>query len=158
MLNNYAYIDTQNVNLAVRECGWKLDWKKFYVYLREKYKAKKAYLFMGYLYKHRKLYKKMKIMGYTLMFKEISRISDEIKGNVDAELVLQCATDIQEYNKAIIVTNDGDFACLAKFLYGKNKLQCVLSPNIKKCSVLLKKAAKEKIACLSEFKTRLELK
>ena len=36
-LNNYAFIDGQNLYLAIQELGWKLDYKKFRVYLREKY-------------------------------------------------------------------------------------------------------------------------
>jgi len=40
--NNYAFIDSQNLNLGVqRDLGWKLDYKKFRVYLREKLEYKK---------------------------------------------------------------------------------------------------------------------
>jgi len=35
-LMNFAFIDSQNVNLGIKELGWKLDWKKFRVYLKEK--------------------------------------------------------------------------------------------------------------------------
>ena len=33
----YAFIDSQNVNLAIQAQGWKLDFGKFRIYLREKY-------------------------------------------------------------------------------------------------------------------------
>ena len=36
--NNYAFIDGQNFNLSIQHLGWKIDWKKFRVYLKEKYK------------------------------------------------------------------------------------------------------------------------
>jgi hypothetical protein len=36
-LNNYAFIDSQNLNLGIREAGWFLDFRKFRVYLKEKY-------------------------------------------------------------------------------------------------------------------------
>lgn len=158
MNGNYAYIDAQNVNLAIQECGWRLDWRKFYHYLKEKYKAKKIYFFVGYIRKNENLYKKIKSIGYTLVFKEVSTVSSEIKGNVDAELVLQCAVDIANYDNAIIVSNDGDFSCLVKYLYGKNKLKCVLSPNIYKCSSLLKKSSKGKMRCLNVLKDKLKMK
>lgn len=32
-LNNYAFIDSQNLNLGVKSQGWKLDWRKFRQYL-----------------------------------------------------------------------------------------------------------------------------
>lgn len=45
----YAFIDSQNLNLGVRSQGWKLDWRKFRQYLRNKYNVGKAYLFIGQL-------------------------------------------------------------------------------------------------------------
>lgn len=38
---NFAFIDSQNLNLGVQELGWKIDYKKFNVYLREKYNVEK---------------------------------------------------------------------------------------------------------------------
>lgn len=35
--NNYAFIDSQNLNLGIQKLGWKLDYRKFRVYLAEKY-------------------------------------------------------------------------------------------------------------------------
>jgi len=40
-LNNYAFIDSQNLNLGIQKLGWKLDYRKFRVYLAEKYGAKR---------------------------------------------------------------------------------------------------------------------
>jgi len=34
---NYAFIDSQNVNLSIREQWWKLDWKKLIVPNEKKY-------------------------------------------------------------------------------------------------------------------------
>ena len=33
--NNYAFIDSQNLNLGIQKLGWKLDYQKFRVYLTE---------------------------------------------------------------------------------------------------------------------------
>ena len=79
-------------------------------------------------------------------------------GNVDADLVLQVMVDFGEYDKAIIVTSDGDFYCLVNYLYGKNKLEIVLSPIKEKCSILLRKAAREKIAFMDNLRQKLEYK
>ena len=54
--NNYAFIDSQNVNLGVEELGWKLDFRKLRIYLQEKYSVKTAYLFIGYLPENKNLY------------------------------------------------------------------------------------------------------
>jgi len=31
--NNYAFVDSQNLNLSVQSLGWRLDFAKFRVYL-----------------------------------------------------------------------------------------------------------------------------
>ncbi|MBI4650665.1 hypothetical protein HY745_05145, partial [Candidatus Desantisbacteria bacterium] len=55
-LNNYAFIDSQNLNLAVREQGWILDFKKFRKYLHDKFNITKAFLFIGYVPQNQDLY------------------------------------------------------------------------------------------------------
>jgi len=32
--NNYAFIDSQNLNLGIQSLGWKLDFAKFHRYLK----------------------------------------------------------------------------------------------------------------------------
>lgn len=158
---NYAFIDSQNLNLGIQELGWNLDFRKFRIYLREKYGVKKAYLFIGYLPEHQNLYRSLQEYGYVLIFKPILKNRDgEVKGNVDADLVLQAMRDYknEEFNQVIIVTSDGDFYCLVEYLYKRNKLKFVISPNKARCSLLLRKKAKEKIIFLDNLKKRLEYK
>jgi uncharacterized LabA/DUF88 family protein len=139
-LENYAFIDSQNLNLGVREQGWELDFRRFRVYLREKYGVAKAYLFFGYMSEHEPLYQNMRHFGYELVFKPVVRMkNNEVKGNVDAELVLQAMIDYQKYAKAVIVTGDGDFYCLVKYLYEQGKLLKLMIPNRLKYSKLLNK-------------------
>lgn len=141
-LKNFAFIDSQNVNLGIRDLGWKLDWKKFRVYLKEKYGVETAYMFIGYIEENQDLYLSLQKNGYILIFKEILRNKDGfVKGNCDAELVLQAMIDYKKYEKAVIVSGDGDFACLVRHLKKQNKLMKVLVPNTTKYSALLKKAA-----------------
>lgn len=159
LLKNYAFIDSQNLNLGIKELGWKLDFERFRVYLKDKYGIEKAYLFIGYLPENQDLYRSLQEYGYVLVFKPVLKNKDgDVKGNVDAELVLQAMVDYNKYNKAVIVTSDGDFHCLVNYLYSKKKLAMVLSPNHDKCSVLLTKAAKGKIAFMNNLKRKLRYK
>jgi len=156
-LNNYAFIDSQNVNLGVQELGWKLDFRKLRIYLKEKYSVKTAYLFIGYLPENKNLYSSLQKYGYLLIFKSVMKDDKgEPKGNVDADLVLQSMIDYNEYSKAVIVTSDGDFYSLVEYLYKNKKLEIVLSPNKENCSVLLQKAAREKIWFMDNLRKRLE--
>ncbi len=129
-MKTYAFIDSQNLNLGVRSQGWKLDWSKFRQYLRNKYNAKMAYLFIGYKPGNEALYTQMQKMGYVLILKPTMELPDKtVKGNVDAELVLHTMIEYQNYEKAIIVSGDGDFFCLVEYLAQKNKLLHVFAPN-----------------------------
>jgi len=53
---NYAFVDGQNLNLGVREIGWKIDLKKFRIYLKERFSVTKAYYFIGYVEGNNDLY------------------------------------------------------------------------------------------------------
>ncbi|MDD5147487.1 MAG: NYN domain-containing protein [Candidatus Daviesbacteria bacterium] len=135
----YAFIDSQNLNLGVRSQGWILDWRKFRQYLRNKYNITNTYLFIGYKPGNESLYTHLQQMGYLLILKPTMELPDKsVKGNVDAELVLHTMIQYKNYNKAIIVSGDGDFFCLVEYLENKNKLLHILTPN-KQYSKLFKK-------------------
>lgn len=137
--NNYAFIDSQNLNLSIRSLGWKLDHKRFRVYLKEKYGISKAFLFIGYVEGNNSLYKLLQETGFICIFKPTLKYRDgTTKGNCDAELVLQTMVEYPNYDQAVIVTGDGDFYCLVNYLIEKNKLKAVFIPNGLKFSALLK--------------------
>ena len=156
----YAFIDSQNVNLSVRELGWELDFRKIRRYLSDKYQVCKAYLFLGFLPQYQKMYDMLTDAGFILVFKNVIEYNANqeriIKGNCDAELVLQVMIEIDQYDSCLISTNDGDFACLVVYLYEQNKLRTVLAPSREKCSSLLKKAAREKIQFMNDLRKKLE--
>ncbi len=157
--NNYAFIDSQNLNLGIQKLEWKLDYRKFRVYLAEKYGVQKAYLFVGFVALNQSLYDRLQEAGFQLQFKPTIPDADgKIKGNVDADLVLRAIVEIDEYDKAIIVSSDGDFYSLVKHLYEHNKLEAVISPDVKNCSSLLKQTAREKIQFMNDLKGKLEYK
>jgi len=41
--NNFAYVDGANLHKGIAELGWRLDYRKFRVWLLEKYGVSKAY-------------------------------------------------------------------------------------------------------------------
>jgi len=156
---NYAFIDSQNLNMGIKRIGWKMDFRKLRIYLKEKYKVEKAYLFIGYIPENQNLYRSLQEYGYILLFKPILKKKDgSVKGNVDAELVLQAMIDYEEYDKAIIISSDGDFYCLVNYLYDKEKLANVISPCYETCSILLKRSARGKIVFIDNLRKKLEYK
>lgn len=134
-----------------------MDWYKFRTYLKEKHAVTTAYIFIGYIHTQEELYTFLQEAGFVLIFKETQKRSDgSSKGNVDAELVLHSMIEYPNYDKAVIITGDGDFACLVRYLNKQNKLQMLLVPNEDKYSALLKKAAANRIAPISALQKRLE--
>jgi len=157
--NNYAFIDSQNLNLGIQKLGWKLDYRKFRTYLADKYDITKAYVFIGFVALNQSLYDNLEEAGFILKFKPtIPDVDGKPKGNIDADLVLRAILDIGEYDAAVVVSSDGDFYSLVQHLYEVEKLKVVLSPDIENCSNLLKQSAKEKIWFMNELQEKLEYK
>jgi len=155
----YAFIDSQNLNLGVQSQGWKLDFVRFRKYLADKYKVESAFLFIGFVEDNQLLYTSLREAGYICIFKPTLRTSKhkkiKVKGNVDAELVLHTMIEYPQYNKAIIVSGDGDFHCLVEYLDQKGKLLKIIVPN-KKYSSLLRRF-RQYIVHAGDFKNKVEM-
>lgn len=129
-----------------------MDWRKFRVYLEKKYNVKKAYMFIGYMPENVALYEQMHDSGYAVVLKptidmniveELEKPDKEkevqkppTKGNVDADLVLYAMKELPHYNKAIIVSGDGDFFGLIEYLHQKKRLLHIMAPNWQYSSLL----------------------
>jgi uncharacterized LabA/DUF88 family protein len=168
---NYAFIDSQNLNLGTQKMGWKMDWRKFRQFLRDKYNVTHAYMFIGYMAENEQLYEHMHELGYLIVLKptldmkvtpEASAEANEaakapekpaVKGNIDADLVLHAMKELPHYSKAIIVSGDGDFFGLIEYLKEKNKLLHVMTPNWQYSSLL--KQFEEYIVRLDQLKHEL---
>ena len=154
---SYVFIDSQNVNLAIRDQGWALDWNKLFRHLRKKYHAEKIYLFIGYIPSNQPLYTRLQTIGYILIFKPVLALkTGKTKWNVDAELVLQTMIDFPNYEKAILITWDGDFACLVRYLREQWKLRLLIVPNQDKYSSFLRIEARWDIDSLTNKRSKLE--
>lgn len=137
--NNYAFIDSQNLNLSIRDQGWQLDFERFRRYLQDRFEVTKAFLFIGFVNNNQLLYTSLQKQGYLVVFKPTLCLPGEVvKGNVDADLVLHTMIEFSNYDQAVIVTGDGDFYCLADHLLGKGKLRRLIVPNKFKYSSLLR--------------------
>jgi uncharacterized LabA/DUF88 family protein len=162
----YAFIDSQNLNLGSQRMGWKMDWRKFRKFLRDQYDVTQAYMFIGYMSENESLYEYMHELGFLVVLKptlditgkspvdkEAEKEKPQVKGNVDAELVLYAMKELPNYDKAIIVSGDGDFFSLAEYLEEQGKLACILTPNWQYSSLL--KPFEKKIVRLDQKRRQL---
>lgn len=140
----YAFIDSQNLNIGTQKFGWKMNWVRFRKFLAERYNVEKAYMFIGYIPENEDLYEKMHEAGYMVVLKPTFDVTkprteeqneDEkeearpVKGNIDADLVLWAMKEMSNYQKAIIVSGDGDFFSLVEYLESKGRLLHVMTPS-----------------------------
>ena len=156
--NNYAFIDSQNLNLSIKALGWKLDYRKFRAYLTEKYQISKAFLFIGFIDENEELYKSLTEAGFVCIFKPTLMHDGITKGNCDADMVLHTMIESKNYDQAVLVTGDGDFHCLAKYLIQEKKLGKLLIPNQKAYSALFKRYPSWILAFLSDQRRKLSYK
>ncbi len=157
---NIAYIDATNLDKALRNhLNWRLDYRKFRIWLSEKYDVKIAYIFIGLIPKYKDLYSYIQECGFELIFKDVVYADGKPKGNCDSDLLMKASSDfyLGFLEKAVIVASDGDYAPLIKVLLAGGKLKAILSPsNPKRCSILLKRTGAP-IAYLDDQKSNLEL-
>lgn len=137
----YAFIDSQNLNVGTQKFGWKMNWARFRKFLSEEYGVTKAFMFIGYIPENESLYEQMHDAGYMVVLKptfDVTKPRDEdqpeeekkpVKGNIDADLVLWAMKEMSNYQKAIIVSGDGDFYSLVEYLESKKRLLHILTPS-----------------------------
>lgn len=147
------------MHLSAKHLGWEIDWATFREYLQKRHNVSHAYYFIGYLKGYQHLYDNLKDYGYILIHKPVLTLPDgSIKGNCDAEIVLHTMIEIDNYNKAVIVTGDGDIGCLVEYLRGVNKFKLVIACRQDSCSYLLRKAAGGDIMFLDFLRYKFEKK
>ncbi len=154
--NNFAFIDGQNLYIGTTKSpkkSWKVNLKKFRIYLRDKYKVSKAYYFLGYVNEENsELYEKIQEAGFVLMFREhSSAMIGKKKGNVDSDIVFHVMKKIYKkelFDKIILVSGDGDYKMLVDFLIEEKKFKKILFPNKTFASSLYKKIGSEYFDCL----------
>ncbi len=156
---NVAYNDAANLHRGVENLGCQLDYKKFRIWLSDKYAVGQAYIFIGLVPRYKDLHTSLQEAGFTLIFKEVTYDADgRVKGNCDADLVLKATRDTYEniFEKAVLVSSDGDYAGLVKFLIEKEKFFVIISPApAQKCSVLLKRTG-AKISYMNDQQSLLK--
>jgi uncharacterized LabA/DUF88 family protein len=137
-MSNIAFIDGQNLHLGtygVDGSGWKVDLNKFRIFLKEKYRVSEAYYFLGYVSeKEQDLYTSIQKAGFILEFREHSAsLKGKKKGNVDCDIVFaamkQLVDGLDEFEKMILVSGDGDYKKLVDYFVKKDKFAKILFPN-----------------------------
>lgn len=161
---NIAFIDGQNLHYGTGKVTspWKVDLKRFRVYLEEKYKVEEAYYFIGaYDAQHQDLYNYIQKIGYILVFREhTNSLLSKKKGNVDTDIVFTIMKQILEnevQGKIVLVSGDGDYWRLVQYLISKDLFEKLLAPNKRGTSSLYKRIPDSFIAFLDDEEVKKKI-
>lgn len=121
-LNKIAvFVDAANIEIAAKTKGWKFDYHKLE---RELTKSAAEVLGLFYYTALEADYqpKAKGIENYQVISKPIARYRDgNAKGNLDLEIACDLITKSSEFGTAILVSGDGDFTCVVKYLQEQHK-------------------------------------
>jgi uncharacterized LabA/DUF88 family protein len=152
-----AFIDAQNLKKAVEAIGRKIDFKRFRLYLERKHKIDRAIMFFGWLPKHADHYRHLEKCGFELVHREVDYDYGVLKANVDICLTIHAMDMLPHYNRAYLISSDGDFFDLTERWKLDGKFAGVISPSASaKCSKLLRKSADGNISFIPELIAKFE--
>lgn len=155
--SNFAFVDGNNLWRGMQNVGWPLDYRRFRIYLADKFRVGRAYLFLGFVPGNESLYHRLQLQGYICVLKEtVPGPAGRVKGNCDVDLTLQVMVDIDQYEQAVVVTSDGDFLPLLRHIDARGKLAAIISPKHRNCSQLLTRAFPRKMLFLDGLRGKLE--
>jgi uncharacterized LabA/DUF88 family protein len=146
-VKNLAFVDGQNLHMgtAKREVDpWRIDLKRFRVYLEQKYQVGTAYYFLGFVQdENQDLYEAIQNAGFILVFKKHNpAMLGTKKGNVDSDLIFSVMKKLykrEDFDKIVLVSGDGDYKILVDFLIEENRFEKILFPDRKRASSLYKR-------------------
>jgi len=153
-LRSYIFIDASNIHYPLKDEGWKIDWIKFKKHYEDVFLNPCFYYYEGLISKgcyfdshpddslqdfnnakkdKKSFFKFLRKNGYTVRQKPVARIYDNTAGrfkhkcNFDVELTIDAIDNIDNYDVFSLVSGDGDFEKLIKYLKGKRKKTIVIA-------------------------------
>lgn len=141
MIKNYVhgktavFIDAANILYSQKDLGWKIDYQKLKNYLEKQIDLAGLYFYTGFVGNYKKQLKflrKLRKIGYKVRTKKVKFIKlnngkHVLKGNLDVEMALDTIDDIDDYQTAILLTGDSDFACVIDRVKKAGKRVIVMS-------------------------------
>lgn len=142
----YVFIDVANIIYGAKKTGkWKVSYLKLINYLKTRYDAHRIFFFAGVKSIEKNNFNKLANYGYVLRLKElkiykrkpsIRKIKcpnckrdfvkkfyrhPELKANCDVDLTFEAMRHSSDYSRMILLSGDGDFYPLVKFLLEKGR-------------------------------------
>ena len=161
--NNFAFIDGQNLYMGTNtgKDRWRVNLKRFRIFLRDKYNIEKAYYFLGYTNEnYQNLYSEIQEAGFIIVFKKHKLVMlGKKKGNVDSDIIFEVMKKMykkEPFDKIVLVSGDGDYKMLVDFLIEEKRFKKILFPNKQFASSLYKKITRANYRYLEDSKNKIK--
>lgn len=137
---NIAFIDGQNLHLGTASEWWSVDLARFRIFLHDRLQVAEAYYFLGCISdEETDLYNSLQKAGFIVSFREHSSVMmGKKKWNVDVDIVFEIMKKLylkEEFDQIVLVSGDGDYYKMVKFLLEEERLEKILFPNKKYSSL-----------------------
>jgi len=126
----YLQIDLQNLFFEARNQGQKIDFDKVWHFFNDReteiLTAASVYLVRGDDFDGSKFEAKLRTLGYDIKAKNVTKHIKKNKtsyrnSNHDVTITIDCMDKIDTFNKWILMSGDGDFADLCKYVKRRGK-------------------------------------
>jgi uncharacterized LabA/DUF88 family protein len=159
MLSNFAkgktaiFIDAANIIFSARNLGFDLDILRLIRNLKDSFRPEKVIYFTGNFKSMRKEFAAIEKTGVEMVYKEIYNEENKAKANCDVEISHRMTSDILlgAAVNIVLVSGDGDFACLCDFAQSKKIPIRVMAFDPKSCSRVIKKRQFTRVSYLVEL-------
>jgi uncharacterized LabA/DUF88 family protein len=155
-----AYIDASNMFYSQQTLKWNIDYEKLVKYLKRECDLIGVTIYFGKKsndQKQDKFLKKLVSFGYEVKTREVKYIKtrdgqSKMKGNLDAEMILDMVVRKDTFDTLILFSGDSDFGVILDYLKTQKKRVLVASVKGHVARELLQKA---KYINLKQLKTEL---
>jgi uncharacterized LabA/DUF88 family protein len=130
-----VFIDVANVVYSLRDLRWRIDYKKLQTYFNSQAKLADIYFYYSTQKDNNGQANLLALLarkGFKLVVKEVKAIKVKngayiYKGNCDVELAIDTIDLLPAYDTAVLLSGDGDFAPLVKYVQRHGKRVVVIS-------------------------------
>lgn len=162
----YVFIDAANIFYTQRTLHWKISYEKLKQYFKEECERNLGRMFVytatdSERPQQKKFLDMLEINEYIVRTKEIKRIRVakgvyEWKGDFDVELTIDVMDNINEFDTAILLSGDSDFAPVVSRMKEHNKRVVIMSAKSHISRELIQLS--DKYINLKKLRDRVELK
>lgn len=123
----FAFIDATNIIYGASNYGWRMDFHKLAHYLKMRFGVSKILYYAGVdneNLKQLKFYEKLQEFGFQLRLVPVKKFKDgKKKADVDSRMTFEMMKYFKEYDRAVVMTGDGDFYWVLEHLIAaKNRI------------------------------------